>query len=239
MTIESKGFIATVADITALAQSLLNADGAVTQGRQTYLRALVATTIADLGAKPRKHNGKAPLLAAEGISRQVGALAAVHERFYNAVLAVASEKLPSGKDRAVELNRRTNFARTSLSTVRAYVRAGHDLTYLVAARLTKRALDIERQPRAVSAGRLKHQLEVRSKAFMASLLAVSETDKATAIGEIELLMGQLAAQLTALGVASVRSPERSAETGALLKTKGRIFVPVTATQVLRQRANPS
>ncbi len=239
MSIETKDYIATAADIRALTSTIVGAQAEVITGRTTYLRALVATTQAELHSTPRKNATSKPkhLKQAE-IVTQVTALLAVHERFYAAVLDACSEGL-TGKDKAIELNRRSNFARTALYAVRSYIRAGNDITYVVVGRVTKASLAVARAPRPASARRLKSRMETRSKALMATVIELSEADRATAVSEIELLLGQLAAQLASLGVASVRDPASSAATGAPLSIRGRVFVPVTQTQVLRQRASPS
>lgn len=195
MNLVSKGFIATATDISNLTHSLLNADRTAVEGRTTYLKALVATTINELGVKARKHAGKAPKLNAESISVQVGALAAVHERFYAAVLEVASKGIGNGRGQKKELNRRTNFARTSLSAVRAYVRAGHDLTYVIVAKVTKSSLAVDRPRRALSAGQLSRQLDARSKGLIATILAIGREDPVAALTAVEALVNAVALEI--------------------------------------------
>lgn len=239
MSIETKNYVATASDIRALASTIVGATAEVITGRTTYLRALVATTQAELHATPRKNaTAKPKHLKGSEIAAQLAALVAVHDRFYAAVLEACEEGL-SGKDKALELNRRSNFARTALYAVRSYIRAGHDITYVVAARTTKVTLAVSRPPRRASARSLKSRMEARSKALMVTALELSDVDKVTAVAEIELLLGQLAAQLASLGVQSTRDAATSAKTGAPLAIRGRVFVPVSETQVIRQRANPS
>lgn len=239
MSIETKNYIATASDIRALASTIVGATAEVITGRTTYLRALVATTQAELHAAPRKNaTAKPKHLKGAEIEAQLKALLAVHDRFYVAVLEACEEGLPA-KDKALELNRRSNFARTALYAVRSYIRAGNDITYVVAGRTTKITLAVTRTPRRASARSLKSRMEARSKALMVTAIELSDVDKATAVAEIELLLGQLAAQLAALGVSSTKDAAQSAATGAPLSIRGRVFVPVTATQVIRQRANPS
>jgi hypothetical protein len=237
MNIQAKNYLATDAEVSTLTRDMIAAQAGLTGGRTTYLRVLAAHTIAELDAKPRKHAGKAPALKDDGISEQLTALQAVHDRLYACVLEAASENLPA-KDKPLELNRRTNFARTSLSAIRSYIRAGHDITYVVLGKLSKGFLEVPRVKRMASPKVLRARVEARSKAFMASALELSERDKPAAIGELELIIGQLAAQLAALGVAVVKDVKK-AKAGALLNIRGKTFVPVTETQVIAQRARPS
>ena len=241
MSIESKGYIATPTDITALTKAILAGQSAVASGNGTYLKSLHATTVAELGESPAAHAKTRPRLKAEGVAKQLAALEAVHGRFFEAVVTGASDHLPPGKkERMAELNRRTTFARTSASTLRSYIRAGNDITGLVSARIVKAALAVPRTVKPPNPKRLRTQTEKLSKALMVKLLALSEADKIAAIGELETLMGQLAAQLEDLGVAAVSDPREAAEKHVPLRAKGgRIFVPVTRSQVIRQTARPS
>jgi len=235
-----RNYIATPDDIAALSRQLMGAQEAAEQSRQTYLRSVAGTTIAELGMKPRAYAvSKAPRLKPEEIDRQLTALETVHDRFYGVILKVVSEKLPAGKEKAQELNRRTNFARTSLRAIRNFIKAGNDITKVVVAKITKRSLAVEHAVRPVSPGRLKRRAETQSKALVATLLALSETDKPSAIGEIQLLIGQLTSQLTGMGIHPVTNPQTASDEFKPFRTKGRVFIPVTQTQVIRQRAQPS
>lgn len=134
MSLESKHYIATPADIATLTRAYSEAIDASSNVRGHYFRALIATTQAELGSKPRQRSAEAsPTLEAEGIRTQLAAVDAVHERFYAVVLDTVNGN-------ADERNRRSNFARSAVSTVRAYVRAGFDITLVAAARATKAAL---------------------------------------------------------------------------------------------------
>lgn len=199
MSIESKGYLATPADIGALTKAILAGQSAAEHGKGTYLKSLVAVTTEELGAPARAHAMKAPRLKAEGVVLQLTALEAVHKRFYEAVVAAASEHLPPGKSgRAKELNRRTNFARSAFSTVRGYIKAGNDVTALVAARVVKAALAVPRQVRAMTPKRLKTRVEKQAKDLVSTLIALGERDQRTAAAELETLMGQLTDQLAVI-----------------------------------------
>lgn len=240
MTLASRGYVANADDITHIAVQLMRAASIDLDERLTYLRALAATTLAELGVKPRQNAAaKAARLKPDEVAVHLKALETVHDRFYEIILKVVSDKLPAGKEKARELNRRTNFARTALSAVRGFVRAGRDITKVPIGKLTKRALAVERTVRPISAGRLKRRVEAQSKALVASLLDLGQTDKATAVGELQLLMNQLASQLVELGGKPVSNAVLASDTHVPLRSHGRVFVPVTQSQVLRQQARPS
>ena len=216
MDTRNHDYIAKPAEIRKLTTELLDAETTVSEGRTTYLRALVATTQGELpkGGKPDK-------------ATALGALEAVHTRFYDAVTKAVQAALPPRlADRAKLLNRKTNFARSSLYAVRAWIKAGGNITTLKPRHVTKAALAVPRATRPMSATRLTKRLEKRSKLLMADVLAMIETDKAVALHEVELLIGQLAAQLDELGVHPA-------------KMRGKTYIPLTATQVVRAEARPS
>lgn len=207
----------------------------------TYLQTLVAETQRELGVEPRTNNApKRGRLADETRAQQLAALATVHARFYTIVNDVVDESLADvpSKERPLEKNRRTNFARTALYAVRMYVRAGKDLTAVAPGKLTKSALAVTLVGTTASPRRLKGRVERASKAFVKSLLALSEADKDAAVAELDTLIGQMATQLAALGVSATRNPRKAAEDHVPLQVGKQLFVP-TASTVLRQRARPS
>ncbi len=228
-------YISTPADVRRLTSDILTASERVTEGRGTYLKMLIATTVDELGATPARSptRGRQPKLQPEERQRQLAALETVNGRFYPAVVAAAEATVPRGRGAAKELNRRTNFARSTLSTVRAWLRAGGDITRVHVPTITKASLRVEGAPRPLTGARLRRRVESCSRALVAAVLELVETDKVAAREEIELLMGQLAHELTTIGGATVRTRRHGAEEGAPFKEGGRIYVPVTETQVLR------
>lgn len=243
MSIESKGFIADDSDVAKIAQSVFDSLNEGESGRRTYLKSLVATTQSELGSKPRIRSGTTKSkLDASGIEEQLKALTAVHERFYNIVTRVAAETLPAGqKDKAIEINRRTNFARTALYAVRMFVRAGHDITEIGVQSVTKQGLAVPGpRPEPPKATVLVRRAETQSKQLVSTLMALADTDRDSAIQEMQLVLGQLTDQLVQMGVSATKdaalslSEHRPLKIGKL-KT---LFMP-TATQVISQRARPS
>lgn len=198
MNIITHDYIATPAEIGSLTAQMLAADTTSVTSRSTYLKALVATSQADL---PKGNSDKAAMLAA---------VDGTHERFYEAVLKAAGDTLPPRTaDRATLLNRRTNFARSSVSMLRSWIKAGGILKELKPKTLTKASLAVERKRRPISERRLKARVEARSKALVSALLALGEQNQSTAAEELELLMGQLTDHLGSItGNASAQATKR-------------------------------
>lgn len=236
-----KNFVSTEADIRSLTQDYVQAHLSADGSRLTYLRALIATTQKELGGEPRANNApKRGALGDEARAKQLAALASVHARFYPVVIEVVEASLDgiAAKDRAKELNRRTNFARTALYAARLYVRAGKDLTGVAAGKVTKSALTVVLAPSVPSARRLKTRVERASKAFITSLLALGESDQEGARAELDTLLGVMANQLAALGAKPARDLQHAVEEHRPFRSGSTLFVP-TATTILRQRASPS
>jgi hypothetical protein len=209
MDTKTHDYVATPTEIGELAKVYFTAQEFLGEGRVTYLRALLATT------QERIRLTKAEPLAA---------LESVHASFYAPVLAAAQETVPQRTpQRAILVNRKSNFARSSMSLLRAWTRKeGNDLMKLVPKRVTKAALVVPHKARAPSPARLKAAVEAASKALVTRLLALGERDHATAAEELELLMGQLTDQLGAItGTASARAVKRfqAAKTQVLTRTE--------------------
>jgi hypothetical protein len=139
-SLETRHYVATLEDVAAITREVIAAQKSGQQSRNTYLSAVIATTQKELGERPRLRSASPMKLSEEERAEQLAALESVGERFYGAVVKAARE-LIGGADRGGrELNRRTTFARTSLSAIRRWVKAGNDITSLVAGRTTKAAL---------------------------------------------------------------------------------------------------
>lgn len=235
-SLETKGYVASDADIEALVKQVLSASQDVESGRATYLRSLVATTQNELGAKPRvRSSGKIPKLTPEQIEGQLAALAKTHARFYEHVVKVASADIPAGKTQALELNRRTNFARSAVSTVRGWIKDGNDITAVAAVRVTKAQLAVRAGPRKArppNVKRLKAAAERQSKGLIKTLLELAESDKEAAIAELNVLMGVIGDQIMAMGVHATRDAAEAARTQRPLRIKGTMFMP-TQTQMVQ------
>lgn len=248
--LEHASYVATAADIKALTVEQLTAMTTSVRSRVTYLRALIATTQDKLGLSPRvRQQGHPPKMAPEEQAKQLQALEEVHTEFYAAVLEgieetplSEEEKPTTGRVTANAIKtRRATFARTAMSAVRTWVRAGRSLAAIAASKVTKAALTIHtgtKRRRAVSPKRLVSRVERQSKDLIASLLELTETDKDAAVKEYQTLMDILSDQMVKLSQPATRDAAQAVAEHRPLKVKGTIFVP-TATHVLRQQARPS
>jgi hypothetical protein len=245
-TLESRNYVANEADIREMASAHREAATTMAVVPRNYLRAITAVTIVALGETPRVRLAKPSKLAEEQKTAQLAALTKTHDRFYAIVTEEEGKDVPAGKDRAQELNRRTNRYRTAYSAIRRWVEAGFDITSLAPAKVTKGALEkglpkgAGTRRRPPSPARVRKRLESSSKVTMAAVIQLAEVDKAAAVEEINLLMGQLAGQLAELGAMPTKDLKTAvAEHRPLRMRGGSVFVPVTQTQVIRQLERPS
>lgn len=239
-TLEARGFVASDSDITAIATTILSAAESGNTGQRNYLKTLIATTQKALGVEPRLRAGKPAKLDEAATLVQLKALQEVHERFYGIVVKVAGEAVPAGtKDRGIAINRLSNFARTALSAVRSWVRAGHDITSIAAKTSTKASLAVKAAtPRAPSPVALKSRAERESKGLVATLMALADADRGAAVTEMQLIVGQLADQMAAMGIKPTRDLDQATAHGLPFRSKSTIFIP-TETQIVRQQSRPS
>ena len=222
-TLESRHYVATETDIANLVATHDDALIARDTARATYLKALTATTIAELGAPVRLRAGKGATLSADDISNHVAAFEKVHQRFYAVVLKTIGEGPPK------ERNARANFARSAASTLRRWIKAGNDVRSLAPARVTKASLRV-----GGGAGRGGRPPARRVEAMAGRLTAGAEelakTDKAAAIAAVEGAMTKLAALLVALGGQPTRNPQKAIDEHIPFKTGRNVFWPAATAQ---------
>lgn len=230
-TLESRDYLATDTDITNLAGGMLDGQTATDTIPRQYLRCIVAVTIASLGAPQRLRSGKVTKIKEDEQARQLACLEKTLARFYPLIVARYQGGIPSGPARAKQLNSQTNWARSAATVVRNWIRAGHDLRPVAAVRVTKALLGVTPKARAASPARVKARVEQGSKDLVARVMELATLDKAGAISEIQLLIGQLAGQLEELGVKTTRDAKEAADDHMLLKVGRSLFMP-TSTQVL-------
>lgn len=186
-SLEAKKYVATLEDVARITRDVLEAHKLRTGGVATYLSSLIATTIAELGENPRQRaGGSTGKLSAEETAEQLAALQTVSDRFYAVVVKTAREKIDTPDKGGLILNKRTGFARSSLSTVRKWVRHGNDITSLVPGRTTKAALYI---PSRRKGGPSPKVLGNRSRRFAVgletALKALAAADRGAAVEEWE------------------------------------------------------
>lgn len=217
--------MATNEQVTLITQTILSGLDAASNGRVTYLRALIDTTQEELGNKKGQEPGT-----------QLLALEAVHKRFYEVVLAAADPFVPKGtKNRAVELHNKVNFARTAVSALRSHIKAGGDVAVLKGTTTKATLRTREGPPRPMTARRWKVRTERQSKLLMAALMQLADIDKQAAVNEMQLVLGQITSQLVSLGVISTTDQAVAVAEHRPLRVGKTLFVP-TDTQVLRAQA---
>lgn len=130
MAPQAKGYLASDAQVAALAKEYVtNADGAE-RARGTYLRILVAHSLRELHKSPHKRHSTAEAL---------GAVETAHAHLYGVVVQstltpdIAPDPQHTKEERSrrtIERNRRNTFARTSKSALVGFIKAGGRLAAL-------------------------------------------------------------------------------------------------------------
>lgn len=215
----------TASEIRAIAKQSVEGRKTIVTARGAYFRALVETAQAELG-------GKADQAA------QLAAVRTVHRRFYPVVQEATTtddiehnNKAPPAerKRRALERNRRTNFARSAFGTIRRWLRAeGHDLMKLDSQKVTKSQLLNEAPPTRKHA-LTPERIQARAGKLLDGLLgftrqiAKADQNQAAIIANdaIEQLVRLLASQARATTDARVAAKEQRP-----LRVAGRTFWPV-------------
>lgn len=216
----------TVAEIRTLARQTVDGRQQTLSARGAYFRALVETAQAELGGKA-------------GQEGQLAAVRHVHRRFYPVVQEATttpdiahSVKAPPAerKRRALERNRRTNFARSAYGTIRRWLRAdGHDLMKLDSQKVTKSQLLKEAPPTRKHA-LTKERMQARADKFIGGLLGftrqlakVDQAQAATVANDaIEQLVKLLAANARGTKDAKVAAQEQRP-----LYLAGKVFWPMS------------
>lgn len=230
-SLESRNFVATLEDIEEIAKDYATADKVQGTSRVTYLRAELATTQSELGAVVRRRMAQTAALTEDEIAAHLAALQAVHERFYPVVVKAISAGVPASKVNMPLIHRRSNFARTSYSLLRGYVKAGHDLRGLAPGRVTKGELrsakGVSRTPKLTTLQRGTLRAAERLGTAAEALGAV---DKVAAVAALEGVMTQLAAKLVAMGAAPTSNPSQAVKDHRPLRTAAGVFYPAQAAR---------
>lgn len=233
-SLENRDYVATPADIESLTRTLITAAFQDLQSRATYLKALVATAQAELGLPIRQRAARVSLeLTAEDTKAQIAAVESVHARFYDAVLtalkaAPADITIPA-RQRKKAFHARANFTRTAKSTLRAWLRCGHDLRALTAARVTKGSLARELPARsALTAKALKRRTLGLADRLLELVGETAKTDKDGAVSSLGTVMSLLAQQMAEFGGSMTTKPEIAVRDGRPFKRGSAVFWPTAA-----------
>lgn len=232
-TLESRDFVATSADIEDITRRRLSASIQASQSQDTYLKALTATTIVELGEKPRTRNtAKADALSPDEIRAHLVALENVHQRFYAIVLkAILEGPEELGRKRKTMAHRKATFARTSKTLLRAWIKAGHDIRALAAARVTKPMLirEIPDAPKPVAATMRRRALGLGDR-LISLVGSAPKADKPAAVEALESVMQLLAYQMTEMGATIATRPEAAIRDGRPFKRGSTVYWPIAPGQ---------
>lgn len=204
-TLEAIDYLANDDQVAELARIYWAAASRADGEKATYLRVLVAHSIAAARKTRRLTSAQAQKIVDE-----------THDRLYQLVLAavttsevVADPKLPRDEQvrRSLERNRRSNFARTAKYAVDYYLAAGGKLTALVPAQVTKEALRSTARKHREGPQQLVGSVERAGKRLFKTVSALLEQDPTEAERLIKVLVGQLQ-ELTAAEERPASTPAR-------------------------------
>lgn len=193
-------YAATVAQVESLAHERYTSNVAVLNADGTYLRIALVDAQSNLG-RPRGRG------AAPNAEAQLTVLTKTHEKFYPAVLKgvttddIAVENGLDPKEqsrRALERNSRSAFARSAMSTLTAYVRAGGDLRTLDAETVTKASLRAATAPTEPT-DKVARQVQRASGMLLRAVTRRAREHPDEAREEIGAVMDELQRVLDSLG----------------------------------------
>ena len=214
--------------IRALARKTIEGKEMLLAARGEYLKALVETAQAELGGRG-------------GQEGQRAAVKLAHSRFYPVVLEVVTTSEIAKSDkvtkqekrrRALERNRRSNFARSAYGTIRRWLRAeGHDLMKLDAQKVTKSQLINEAPParkHALTARRVQQRAAKLIGGFLAFTRQVAKTDEIQANAVAVEALDQITKVIAKLGMEKKHTTDAQVAAKEMrpLRVGGNTFWPV-------------
>jgi hypothetical protein len=189
--IEKHNYVATEAQVEALAREHHSSAAALNRSNLTYLRIIIAGCQAELGGK----RGRAPAPEA-----QMSVLEKVHGKFYAAVLrGVVTEDVAADDTldrtergrRQLERNSRSGFARSSATTVRNFIRAGLDIRGIDVMTVTKSQLQKLSKPETPSADKITQRILNAEEALLRAVRNQARGDPNVAAASLEAIMERL------------------------------------------------
>jgi hypothetical protein len=224
MSIESRNFIATDADIAKIAAQAIDGETRSSEARGLFFKALIATTQHELGSPPRVRNVTAAKLSAEDTTAHLLAFESIAKRFCEKAREVAANTVPSDVE---TLRSRTRKFYSAASTVRGYIRAGGDIRGIAAHKATKASLATPRAKRKPNAEALKR----RAVSLGAELEKIAKSLNGDFARDV---LSPLLAKLGAIaGKASkpTRDPAEAMSEHRALHTKAGAFFPIQGSAV--------
>lgn len=188
--IEAKAYLATDEEVTWLTQTYANGIAAVAGTKVTYLRVLIAHVKHDVGRRLKNLKAQAAIEFLEE----------THKRLYAIVLkAVTTPEIADAEDlakeertrRSLARNSRSNFARSSMTAVRNWVKTGGSLAALDPMTITKSELRRELTPEAAAAGSAERAANRARRA----LLALAKIDKEAAAVLLNSILEEVGPQV--------------------------------------------
>lgn len=235
-TIAARAYLATDEQVRALAIANYEGSAAVDTSRATFLRVEVASLQAALGIKPRQRDyGKPQHFDRDTVMSTYND---VHARLYALVLDAVvtddirdSAKLRKAEKsrRAIERNRRSNFARSAKSTLAAFIRAGGNVAALVVPAVTKGSL-------AEQTKKLKPAV-AQDRNELADRICTSMVNRIEKLREEDHELAQLVSQRLTVQLSPVttdkttKSPTKSVEENIPLRMGEGIFLPMPAANL--------
>lgn len=195
-TLAKTGYIASEATLKTLAQQYVTGADAADEVRGVYLKVLVAHSLREASNLSRKRLTQADAQ---------GSVAAAHALLYAIVVdAVTTPDIAADDSlekeersrRSRERNRRTTFARTSKSTLLAFVKAGGRLVTLDPATVTKEQLRTVAQQARQGPKAIVDQLKAARDRVAKLLATLKEEDPDAAQEEVDNFNHELQAVVT-------------------------------------------
>lgn len=196
-TIKNRNYAATVEQVQALAASHWLTTAHIEGSNNTYLRVVLVAVQAALGNK----RGRQP-----SVESQLSVLEKAHEKYYAAVLrGVTTDDIAKDEDlepteasrRALERNRRSNFARSAKTSLANYARAGGDLRALEPELVTKASLRAALAPPPAE-DRTVRQLAAAQGAILRAVARRARGDPDDARAMLEAVVAKLQGALDAM-----------------------------------------
>ncbi len=232
-----------------LANLNVEAADALVNIRQAYLRVLLAGVQVQLGlSAPWQRNTRVfAKLDDEATAAQLKVLGDVHLKYYAVILAAVvtpdiadSARLGDAERhrRAIERNRRTNYARTAKAALKGVAATGYDLKELNVMAFTKTqaySLIAQRtiaKPADVGAN-LSSRVQLLTAQVINNVKALVDIDPSKATEIVQLAMSQLGALIMDMGLKPARSAEVGVREHRPIKLKEGMFFPIDVTALDR------